>query len=239
MDLFARLGPKRWPIGWPTPQKKTFGVRTFSIWDLFRHISSLPTKSMMILPYHSTPWTATLSTVKTPHLNIAGWRNQENEVEILLMEEILHQLIWEISPYLQCFIHPRWCRISAINSTITLESSLIFHEPILIEVVQVVISCTHGNTCRTPSISSLHFCWRFGGCVVHVQQPPKKKQHDNRKSTSWILYFLLNMRIFQCHVSLQECIISGHPKGVLSESSCRTAISHYRFPYLILLIARQ
>ena len=26
-----------------------------------------------------------------------------------------HQLIWQISHYLQGFIHPRWCRISSIN----------------------------------------------------------------------------------------------------------------------------
>ena len=39
---------------------------------------------------------------------------------LLLMEEILHQLIWWISHYLQGFIHPRWCRISSINS-ITLQ----------------------------------------------------------------------------------------------------------------------
>ena len=35
---------------------------------------------------------------------------------ILLMEEILHQLISSLSHYLQGFIHPRWCRISSINS---------------------------------------------------------------------------------------------------------------------------
>ena len=35
---------------------------------------------------------------------------------ILLMAEILHQLIWIISHYLHGFIHPRWCRISSINS---------------------------------------------------------------------------------------------------------------------------
>ena len=35
---------------------------------------------------------------------------------ILLMEEILHQLIGSLSHYLQGFIDPRWCRISAINS---------------------------------------------------------------------------------------------------------------------------
>ena len=33
-----------------------------------------------------------------------------------LVKEILHQLIGSLSHYLQCFIHPRWCRISSINS---------------------------------------------------------------------------------------------------------------------------
>ena len=32
------------------------------------------------------------------------------------MAEILHQLIDSLSHYLQGFIHPRWCKISAINS---------------------------------------------------------------------------------------------------------------------------
>jgi len=32
------------------------------------------------------------------------------------MAEILHQLISNLSQYLQGFIHPRWCRISFINS---------------------------------------------------------------------------------------------------------------------------
>jgi len=36
-----------------------------------------------------------------------------------LMEEILHQLIGSLSHYLQGFIHPRWCRISSINSSIS------------------------------------------------------------------------------------------------------------------------
>ncbi len=34
---------------------------------------------------------------------------------LLLMAEILHQLIGSFSYYLWGFIHPRWCRISAIN----------------------------------------------------------------------------------------------------------------------------
>ena len=44
----------------------------------------------------------------------------ENEsiFTILLMEEILHQLIGSLSHHLQGLIHPRWCRISSINSII-------------------------------------------------------------------------------------------------------------------------
>ena len=38
---------------------------------------------------------------------------------LLLMEEILHQLIGSLSHYLQGLIHPRWCRISSINSSNT------------------------------------------------------------------------------------------------------------------------
>ena len=36
---------------------------------------------------------------------------------LLLMEEIQHQLIGSLPHYLQGFLHPRWCRISSINST--------------------------------------------------------------------------------------------------------------------------
>ena len=41
---------------------------------------------------------------------------------LLLMEEILHQLIGSLSQCLQGFIHPRWCKISSINS-ITMENA--------------------------------------------------------------------------------------------------------------------
>jgi len=37
--------------------------------------------------------------------------------KLLLMEEILHQLICSLSHYLPGFLHPRWCRISSINSS--------------------------------------------------------------------------------------------------------------------------
>ena len=36
-------------------------------------------------------------------------------LELLVMEEILHQLIGNLSHDLHGFIHPRWCRISSIN----------------------------------------------------------------------------------------------------------------------------
>ncbi len=39
---------------------------------------------------------------------------------LLLMAEILHQLIGSLSHDFQFFIHPRWCRISSINSTIVI-----------------------------------------------------------------------------------------------------------------------
>ena len=42
--------------------------------------------------------------------------------QLLLMAEILHQLIGSLSHYLQGFIHPRWCRISSINSSIGIVS---------------------------------------------------------------------------------------------------------------------
>ena len=44
----------------------------------------------------------------------------DNDVEILLMEDILHQLIWKNFHYLQGFIHVRCCRISSINSMLKL-----------------------------------------------------------------------------------------------------------------------
>ena len=39
---------------------------------------------------------------------------------ILLMAEILHQLICSFSHYLQGCIHPRWWRISSINSSFSI-----------------------------------------------------------------------------------------------------------------------
>ncbi len=49
----------------------------------------------------------------------AGQSSENDSVEsldILLMAEILHQLIGSLSHYFYGFMHPRWCRISVINS---------------------------------------------------------------------------------------------------------------------------
>ena len=49
-------------------------------------------------------------------LDLEGWvfhvKSIPSHTSILLMEEILHQLIWKTSHDLQGFIHLRWCRIS-------------------------------------------------------------------------------------------------------------------------------
>ena len=47
---------------------------------------------------------------------VGGKSYHQLTVYVLLMEEILQQLICSLSHYLQGFIHPRWCRISSINS---------------------------------------------------------------------------------------------------------------------------
>ena len=48
---------------------------------------------------------------------VARWSCLEGgRLMVQLMEEFLHQLIGSLSHYLHCFSHPRWCRISAINS---------------------------------------------------------------------------------------------------------------------------
>ncbi len=50
---------------------------------------------------------------------------RSSELSLLLMEEILHQLIGSLSQYSQGFLHPRWCRISSINSMFPSHSWLV------------------------------------------------------------------------------------------------------------------
>ena len=42
-----------------------------------------------------------------------NWEVFKFLVEVVLMEDILHQLIGSLSHHLQCFIHVGWCRISS------------------------------------------------------------------------------------------------------------------------------
>ena len=54
-------------------------------------------------------------------------------LEIRLMEEILHQLKGILSHYLQGFLHPRWCRISSINSMDWILWKMVFHSQFCFE----------------------------------------------------------------------------------------------------------
>ena len=63
---------------------------------------------LQILLVH--PGRLTEGTYKSP------MKRKENDLNQTSRVEILHQLIGSLSHYLQGFIHPRWCRISSINS---------------------------------------------------------------------------------------------------------------------------
>ena len=49
-----------------------------------------------------------------PAIELGRWWEAENAIPSYCWWK-KHQLIWQISHYLQGFIHPRWCRISSIN----------------------------------------------------------------------------------------------------------------------------
>ena len=59
-------------------------------------------------------------TLSIPVQKLQSWGIINNifYLQLRSMEEILHQLIGILSHYLQGFLHPRWCRISSINSMI-------------------------------------------------------------------------------------------------------------------------
>ncbi len=61
------------------------------------------------------------------HVSISQLDISSNISDIRLMAEILHQLICSLSHYLQGFIHPGWCRISAINSSNSQNDHLSFN----------------------------------------------------------------------------------------------------------------
>ena len=77
---------------------------------------------------------------------------------ILLMAEILHQLIGSFSPHLQGFIHRRWCRSSAINSTSPKNHKKFDDVPNFQPVISIVFPRTVGlPKFRDPGVSGPHF----------------------------------------------------------------------------------
>ena len=73
-------------------------------------------------------------------------------VLILLMDEILHQLICTLCHYLPVFIHPGWCRISSINSSIrwvevlSISSTLRIQISIIGNLARTMEPCHHDLT---------------------------------------------------------------------------------------------
>ncbi len=66
-----------------------------------------------------------------------GKKKQGLNTELLFMEEIRRSPVevGSLSHYLQGFIHPRWCRISSINSTCGLVSILTFGSTVSIRSI--------------------------------------------------------------------------------------------------------
>ena len=88
----------------------TFGKFVWCHWWI---VSSYPNRSTEVHCHQN--WGTRDDSGSLKHI---GKKNTKSE-EVLLMEEILHQLpveVGSLSHYLQGFIRPRWCRISSINS---------------------------------------------------------------------------------------------------------------------------
>ena len=102
------------------------------VWSFFCHLGTkeviklatrrlVDGKSLLLTPLQ---FNAELLPQLTPFLESGDpfceadhfWYPFVQNSKVLLMEEILHQLIWRNYHYLQGFIHLRWCRISSINS---------------------------------------------------------------------------------------------------------------------------
>ena len=87
-------------------------------------------------------------TIQTP--NLRRYLRSRDMDYILLMAKILPQLRSSLSHYLQGSIHPRWCRISSINSM-----SSLFHIN-LFQLLQHPFLLS--KSLLTPSLS-------FGNCI--------------------------------------------------------------------------
>ena len=108
------------PVGDFLDSPPSFCLANFSSFTLF-YPNRTPTGSVRLksLRSYEVPsemqWPRVESSLKNSKIRVA-WA-QRNEL-ILLMEEIRRSPVevGSLSHYLQGFIHPRWCRISSINS---------------------------------------------------------------------------------------------------------------------------
>ena len=144
--------------------------------------------------------------------------------ELLLIEEILHQLRWSISHYLQGFIHVRWCRIYSINSSISPSNKLL-----------MVFRFS-----RLGEISDLFFVERAGRIFVtgdawkekiRILFPPNVVFfHGSMKSnglTKWIKMVIYQVRRNQKYSTRMGRIVSSssdsfsqNKNGVITISNC-------------------
>ena len=94
------------------------GTTVFQHWQ--SHLSVVPTLQVEPLPALKA-WVPNSEMWIRCGLKLQKYRpkTQFRSGLILVMEEILHQLIGSLFQYLQGFIHPRWSRISSINSRYT------------------------------------------------------------------------------------------------------------------------
>ena len=107
---------------------------------------------------------------------------------ILLMEEILHQLIWRIYHYLQGFTYLRWCRISSINSIISLSFTYCIPSTTLPSLVRRYPS----RNLAFEMPKSVSFTWKFPGNET-MWMFPKMVGFPNNHGV-----FLLKMIILRC-----------------------------------------
>ena len=86
---------------------------------------------------------------------------------LLLMEKILHHLLWYISHYLQGFIHPRWCRIS-IDSSRFDPTSPTFTD------VWIRLKQEEGELVAIPYLFTWNYCENLTSCTLqNVRQISK------------------------------------------------------------------
>ena len=138
------------------------------------------------------------------------------------MEEILHQLIGCLSHYLQGFIHPRWCRISfmesitrtcdKVNKTSYLHTLIAFKtvcctpknqtekHPCMCIYVYINIQYPHlsNNNTSYPKTNSKKYFFKF----VHLNQPSNEK--NQKKSSLKNHHFLQPFPTFPTHLRWKD-----------------------------------